>query len=174
VRGARIETFCSGEAEFNQEGFLWLLRVEAEGYMPSESRIFRPYKPDKGDVVYHFKLRKAEPLSGRALDLNGKPLAGADVYLAIERVNIDDRKVIYPGNNRVARTDEAGRFSFPAEVEPFCLVVVHQDGIALLTEMEFAQSEDVQVQPWTSANQRLQIIRRPAPGEHVDFPPIAD
>jgi uncharacterized GH25 family protein len=162
------------QAEFTQEGFLWLLRVEAEGYMPSESRTFRPYKPDKGEVVYNFKLRKAEPLSGRVLGLNGKPLAGADVYLATEHININERKVVNPGEHRVAKTDEKGQFTFPPEVEPFCLVVVHQDGIALLTEKGFAQSADVQIQPWTADNQRLQIIRRPAPGQHVDFPPIAN
>jgi protocatechuate 3,4-dioxygenase beta subunit len=162
------------EADFNQEGFLWLLRVEAEGYMPSESRIFRPYNPDKGEIVYDFKLRKAEPLSGRVLGLNGKPLAGADVYLATEHLNINERKIVNPGEHRVAKTDEAGRFTFPPEVEPFCLVVVHQDGIALLTEKEFAESADVQIQPWTADNQRLQIIRRPAPGQHVGFPPIAN
>jgi uncharacterized GH25 family protein len=162
------------EADFTQEGFLWLLRVEAEGYMPSESRIFRPYKPDKGEVVYNFKLRKAEPLSGRVLGLKGEPLAVADVYLATEHINIDERKVVNPGEHRVAKTDEKGQFTFPPEVEPFCLVVVHQDGIALLTEKEFAQSTDVQIQPWDADNQQLQIIRRPAPGQHVDFPPVAN
>jgi beta-lactamase regulating signal transducer with metallopeptidase domain/uncharacterized GH25 family protein len=162
------------EAEFTQEGFLWLLRVEAEGYMPSESRIFRPYKSDKGEVIYNFKLRKAEPLSGRVLGLNGQPLAGADVYLATEHININERKIVNPGEHRVAKTDEAGRCTFPPEVEPFCLVVVHQDGIALRTEKEFAQSADIQIQPWSADNQQLQIIRRPAPGQHVDFPPIVN
>jgi hypothetical protein len=89
-------------------------------------------------------------------------------------MNIDERKIVNPGEHRVAKTDEAGRFTFPPEVEPFCLVVVHQDGIALLTEKEFAQSADVQIQPWDADNQQLQIIRRPAPGQHVDFPPIAN
>jgi beta-lactamase regulating signal transducer with metallopeptidase domain len=159
------------ESVFNQEGFLWRLRVEARGYMPSESRIFQPYDPDKGEVVYNFKVQKAEPLSGTLLSLKGKPLPEADVYLAIERVNIDDRKVIYHGANLVTTTDEAGRFTFPAEVEPFCLVAVHQDGVAMVTEEEFAESTELRIQPWTADNQDQQIIRRPAPGQHVSFPP---
>jgi hypothetical protein len=159
------------EAEFHQEGILWRLRVEADGYMPGESRLFRPYKPDQGEIVYNFKIGKAEPLSGRVLGLNAKPLANADVCLATEWVNIDNRKLINPGANRVAKTDDAGRFTFPAEVEPYCLVAIHQDGISLVTEKEFAQSADLWIQPWTADNQRLQIIRRPPPGVHVDFPP---
>ena len=63
------------ESAFNQEGFLWRLRVEAEGYLPSESRTFQPYKTDMGEVVYNFKLQKAEPLSGTVLNAKGEPLA---------------------------------------------------------------------------------------------------
>jgi 5-hydroxyisourate hydrolase-like protein (transthyretin family) len=159
------------EAEFSQEDFAWRLRVEAEGYMPSESRIFRPYKPDQGEIVFDFRLRKAEPLSGTVLGLKGELLADADVYLSIERVNIEDAKVVYHGDSRLVQTDKAGRFTFPAEVEPFCVVAVHPDGIAMATEKEFAQSPELQIDAWTDDNQRLQIIRRPAPGQLVNFPP---
>jgi beta-lactamase regulating signal transducer with metallopeptidase domain/uncharacterized GH25 family protein/5-hydroxyisourate hydrolase-like protein (transthyretin family) len=159
------------EIDFNQEEFLWRLRVEAEGYMPSESRIFQPYKTDKGEVVYNFELRKAEPLSGVVLGLKGDPLVGADVYLAIDRVNIDGRKVIHHEPNLVTKTDKEGQFTFPAEVEPFCLVAVHEDGIAMLTETEFAKSTELRIAPWTADNQSQQIIRRPAPGQYVSFPP---
>jgi beta-lactamase regulating signal transducer with metallopeptidase domain/uncharacterized GH25 family protein len=159
------------EADFSQEGFLWRLRVEAEGYMPGESRIFRPYKPDKGEVVYDFKIRKAEPLSGTVLDLNGEPLADADIYLATELLNIADRKVINHDGNLATKTDKAGRFTFPPEVEPFCLVAVHNDGVAMVTEKAFAKLTVLRINPWTADNQQQQIIRRPAPGQYVSFPP---
>ena len=162
------------EAEFSQEGFAWRLRVEADGYMPSESRIFRPYKPDQGEITFDFKLQKAEPLPGKVLGLKGEALADADVYLSIERVNIEDAKVIYQGDSRVVRTDKAGRFKFPAEVQPFCLVAVHRDGIALATEKDFAQSPDLQIDAWSDDNRRLQIIRLPVPGQHVNFPPPSE
>lgn len=159
-------------ADFNQEGFLWRLRVEAEGYLPDESRIFRPYDPDKGAIVCNFKLHKAKPLSGRVLGLKGEPLAEAEVYLATQSLNVDDRKVGYHNDNRMTKTDESGQFTFPAEVEPFCLVAIHEDGIAMTTEKEFAQSANLELKPWTADNEQLQIIRRPAPGQHVNFPPL--
>jgi protocatechuate 3,4-dioxygenase beta subunit len=155
---------------FNQEGFLWQLRVEAQGYLPSESRTFQPYKTDMGAIVYNFKVRKAEPMSGTVLGRNGHALAGADVYLAINRLNIDGRKVIYYEGNPATKTDKAGRFTFPPEVEPFCLVAVHEDGVAMVTEKGFAKSKELQIQPWTADNQQQQIIRRPARGQYVSFP----
>jgi hypothetical protein len=152
-----------------QEGFRWLLRVESEGYMPGESRVFKPYDPDKGEVTYDFKLSKAAPLAGTVLGLDGKPLANADVYLATQPMNIQDRKVSWT-ENPPTKTDAAGRFELPAEVEPFCLVVVHEQGVAMITEEEFKSPPSISIQPWTDKNQRLQIIRRPAPQQSVDFP----
>jgi uncharacterized GH25 family protein len=168
VAGGKYETV------FSQEGFLWRLRVEAEGYTPSESRVFQPYKTDMGEIDYDFKLQKAEPLSGTVLNLNGDPLAGANVYLGINRINIDNRKVIYHEGSLVTKSDEAGRFTLPAEVEPYCVVAVHEDGIAMVTEKGFAQSAALQIKPWTEKNQQQQIIRRPAPQQYVSFPPAGE
>ena len=157
------------ETKITQEDFLWRLRVEAAGYLPVVSRVFRPYSPDQGEVTNDFKLSKADPLIGSVFGLQGEPLADADVYLATQRMNITDRKVSYSEQPPV-KTDPAGRFKFPAEVELFCLVVVHPQGIAMLTEKEFEAANQISIQPWTLENHTLQIIRRPAEGSHVDFP----
>ena len=158
-------------ATFNQEGFIWRLRVEADGYMPGESRSFKPYAPDKGEIVWNVELHKAEPLSGTVLGTNGEPVAQAEVYLATQALNVNKRKVGYPGGNRMTTTDAAGRFKFSAEVEPFCLVAIHADGIAMVTEQEFAQSPTLEMKPWTADNEQQQIIRRPTKGQYVTFPP---
>jgi hypothetical protein len=157
------------ETKITQEDFVWRLRVEAEGYLPVVSRVFRPYAPDKGKVTYDFKLSKADLLIGSVFGLGGDPLADADVYLATQRMNIANRKVSWTEQPPV-KTDPAGRFKFPAEVEPFCIVVVHPQGIAMLTEKEFEGTTQISIQPWTPENHTLQIIRRPAKGSHVDFP----
>lgn len=165
VTGGRYET------DFEQEGFLWRLRVEAEGYLPGESRPIQPYKTDMGEVTYNFKLQKAKPLSGTLRGLDGQPLAGADVYLATVRMNIDNRKVTSHEGSLLTKTDQAGRFTFPAEVEPFCLVAIHEDGLAMVTEKDFAESPQLQLQPWTEKNHQQQIIRRSSPNVYVTFPP---
>ncbi len=153
----------------NQEQYSWRIRVEADGYMPSESRIFRLYDPDTGEIKFDFKLAKAAPLTGTVLGLDNNPLAGADVYLETERMNIEQRKVLYAERPPV-KTDASGRFQFPPEVEPFCLVVVHEQGIAMITEAECRQSPRIAIEPWTTKREQLQIIRKPATGQSSDFP----
>jgi beta-lactamase regulating signal transducer with metallopeptidase domain len=105
------------ETTLKQAEFAWRLRVEAEGYLPAVSRIFRLYKPDQGEVIYDFQLTKAPgPLTGIAV-LKGKPLAGADVYLATDRVNLTNRKVTYSEKPPV-KTDIDGSFPSPPEGPP--------------------------------------------------------
>ena len=58
----------------------------------------------------------------------------------------------------------------PAEMEPFCLVVVHEQGIAMIPEKEFESRVRITIKAWTAKNETLQIIRNPAAVEHVDFP----
>ncbi len=152
-----------------QAGFNWRLRVEADGYMPEVSRIFRPYNPDKGEIHYAFQLTKSPPIVGTVLGLDSTPLANADVYLATQAMNLNKRKVSAPDARRV-RTDAEGRFQFPTEIEPFCLVVVHEQGVAMITEKECANPVCMTLKPWTNGNETLQIIRNPSRGVHKDYP----
>lgn len=167
---AKITTNGRYETAFVQKTFSWMLRVEADGYAPGISRVFRIDNPDTGKVKFDFKLKKAEPIQGAIIGLGGKPLTGADVYLATQDLNMTDRKISSHDASRT-QTDANGRFQFPPEVEPFCLVVVHEDGVAMVTESEFEkEAPQIQVRPWTKKNETQQIIRKPAPGQWVDFP----
>ena len=56
------------------------VRVEAEGYLPSESRIF---KDDESNVSLEFKLKRGTDLAGVVRTPDGKPLAGAEVILVL-------------------------------------------------------------------------------------------
>jgi hypothetical protein len=103
-------------------------------------------------------------------DPDDNPLAGADVYLATEQLTITNGQVSYDGTARHVKTDSRGRFEFPPEVEPFCLVVVHDKGVAMITEKDFDSSEPLQIEDWTGANSTSQISRRPAKGQFVNFP----
>lgn len=154
------------EYEFASKIFSWRMRVEAEGYMPAVSRIFRPGGPDKGLVTYDFKLSKAPPLTGSVLGPDGRPLAGAEVFLATTLLVVNDGKASSGSRRsaRTAQTDAAGRFELPPEVEPFYLVALHDQGFAVLTETEFAKSSTVRIKPWTAENRSFRAERRPSTG----------
>ena len=168
-----LEAKSDGDGHFelkNAPADRWMYRIEAEGYMPAESRVFQPYAPDKGKVTYDFKLSKAPQLTGTVLGVDGKPLAGANVYLATERMNIQNRTDVYSGTAQSVQTDADGRFELNPEVEPFCLVVVHEQGVAMITEKECATPPELKLEPWNGQNQQMQIIRRPTKNQSVDFP----
>jgi beta-lactamase regulating signal transducer with metallopeptidase domain/uncharacterized GH25 family protein len=149
------------EWELTQEWLSSRLRVEADGYMPAVSRLFKPGDKDKGRVTYDFKLKKSPPMSGTVLGLDGKPLVGAEVFLATEMMLVNDRKAASHSvrQNRMVRTDAAGKFQFPPEVEPFNLVVLHDNGRAVVTEKEFAKSPTVRIEPWTADNSTFRAER---------------
>ena len=155
---------------FRQENFKYRIRVEANGYMPGESRLIKPYDPDQGEITLDFKLHKAPNLAGIVEGLDKQPLADAEVYLVRGRMSID-RKVTYVDNadRESVKTDATGRFEFPPEIEAFCLVAVHEDGLGMVTEKQFAASRKITIQPWEKQKELLQIIPRPAPGQMADF-----
>ena len=63
-----------------QEGYA--VRIEAAGYNPADSRVF---KPDKGASSFDFVLTRSEPtdlLTGTVVRADGQPAAGVEVALA--------------------------------------------------------------------------------------------
>jgi len=150
------------EFEFRYDWVSQRIRVEADGYLPAFSRVFKPYDPDKGLVRYDFKLTKADPSTGAVFGLDGKPLADAEVYLETNAVVTDaDFSINKMGraatavslrNSRMVKTDAAGHFELPAEVEPFNVHVLHDQGYAIIPRKRFAKSSDISIRPWPTEN----------------------
>ena len=170
------KTITDGRYQFEFSGgvFAWRIRVEADGYMPAVSRIFKPGDLDKGRVTYDFKLSKAAPLTGTVLGPDGKPLAGAEIILATQLLIVNDRIASSQTlrNAGVTRTDAAGRFEFPPEVEPFYLVVLHDQGYAVINEKQFAAAPAIRLQPWTAENRSFRAERQPV--THGELPRAAE
>lgn len=173
VTGTKAITDGRYEFVFADGVFCRRVRVEAEGYMPAISRVFRPGGSDRVLATYDFQLHKAAPLSGSVLGQDGKPLANATVYLATNLLIVDDRKASYQTlmNARMVRTNAAGRFELPPEVEPFYLVVLDDQGYAVINEKQFAESAGIHIKPWTPENRSFRAERRPSTGTRE--PPAA-
>jgi len=54
--------------EFNRTSEGYLVRIEADGYRVATSRNF---KSGEGDVCFDFQLERAEPFTGRIVDVEG-------------------------------------------------------------------------------------------------------
>lgn len=162
--GYPAKTISNGRYEVEITGEQWLtrIRVEADGYMPAVSRLFKPYDPDRGTVTYDFKLTKAASMSGTVLGSDDKPLAGAEVYLAKQQFYVEQGEANPNArrNSRMVKTDAEGRFQFPPEVEPFYLIVLHQQGHIVLDEKQFARTPAFHIAPWHSAKRSFLLQRK--------------
>ena len=131
--------------------------------MPAISPIYRVDGDGDGAKTYDFKLRKAAPLSGSVKAPDGKPLKGADVYEATNLLIVTRRKVLSQTlrNAQLTKTDAAGRFQLPPEVEPFYLVVLHDQGFAVVNEKQFAETHDITIKAWGEGQEDFRAERSP-------------
>lgn len=134
-----------------------IVRVEAEGYDPTNSR---PFKSDEGDVVFDFHLKKGSFVSGVVRALDGTLLENAEVILSTRSKDnmIDPQR---------GKTDANGRFSLLKSGEDFSLTVTHERGFAYVTREEFQTAAAIIVQPWGRIEGTLRIGSRPGTNETV-------
>lgn len=135
-----------------------VVRIEAEGYLPADSRVFRS---DEGAVTYDFELKKGAGVEGRVLRADGSPVEGATVVLytsqaaAYIRPGLDTRS----GNAPKRTTDDQGAFSFSAQTMPFALIVLHEDGVANGDGMEFPVNGELVLEEWGRIEGRAIVSR---------------
>lgn len=166
------EAFLDGQYNLtlDSEQPLCRLRIEAEGYLPAESATFPVGAGDPTPKAIDFRLRKSPPITGSVIGPDGAPKPDAQVYVVTDILGISNKTVLTASLQKPALTDSQGIFQHPPEVEPFCLVVVHQDGLAMLTEKDVPLQQPIVLEPWTAENVDQQVVRRPAKGQYVTFP----
>ncbi len=141
-------------------------RIEADGYMPAVSRMF---KSDEGEVKLEFKLEKGKDVAGILSGPDGKPIAGETVMLILGRSGVQIVNGTLQGHQREgasATTDDAGKFSFPAEPEKFMLVAVNDAGIGRLevpaSSTTRPTSMDLKLEPWATVEGTVKVGPKPA------------
>ena len=162
----RPEQFSNGVGEFRQEN-PWpktTLRIEAEGHLPF---ITRSIQDNEGEVEIDVVMKPDAGIAGIILLPDGTPAAGAFVTLCTGSQNI-----VVEGGKLTARSGDLGRklaktaadgsFHLPAEVDPWMIVVAHNDGYAETTAAEFAKnSSKVQLKPWGRVEGEFVIDGKP-------------
>jgi len=109
--------------------------------------------PEMADVIVapgmnpvELRLGPGHLVRGRVVNRQGKPLDGA--------------------NPRVV-TGKDGRFSFPAQTEPFRVFVDHESGFAEADEKTLADSPQLTIKPWGRIEGLVKIGARPAAGVQI-------
>jgi thiol-disulfide isomerase/thioredoxin len=142
--------------------------IEAEGYVPYSSGGITATQTN-----LNVTMKKGTGPAGVLLKPDGQPAVGAKVYLADMRngVYVDGEKMqvrerTYPGT-RSTRTDSAGKFSFPPQVDACSVIVVEDAGFLEAKVGDLAPARQVRLQPWARVEGRLMIGARPGTNESV-------
>ena len=73
-------------------------------------------------------------------------LPAPKVYRATNLLDVNGRKATSQSlRRRMAKTDAAGRFELPPEVEPYYLVVLHERGFAVVNELQVAKTKEITI-----------------------------
>lgn len=162
------KTLADGRYEipFSEPRYGHLVRVEAEGYLPEVSR---PFADEEGEVTFDMALKKGAGLSGTVCLADGKPVSGAEVILCTgsQGAYIREGRNTQKQQSVSVETGPDGQFAFPAQTEPYTLVVLHEKGYAQVTAEELNASSQVTLQPWGRVEGKVLLGSRPGANETV-------
>ena len=123
--------------QFDEPSAALLVRVEAPGYKPAESRAFRP---SEGRQTFDFKLHRADGHIGLVLLPDGKPVPGVEVVLATRENPVSLRSGRFDRDANAPRftTGPDGRFAFTPPKDKFLLIAASEAGYAEVLSIELA------------------------------------
>jgi beta-lactamase regulating signal transducer with metallopeptidase domain len=160
--------------ELDNANVAYRVRVEADGYRTAMSD---PLRLGGANPTWDFQMQPATAASGRILDGN-RPVSGAKVYLAtktqaFERPDDKDQSGddyhIAADNNYCVATNERGEFSFPAQFEPYKVIVIHDRGYAETALRPDQTPGDIPLSNWARVEGRVLQQGAPVADTSVDL-----
>ena len=152
----------SFECTLDEPAHEYVVRVQADGYLPEESK---PFAGNGTPQTLRFRLNKGEPVRGLVRNPDGSAARDGFVYLVpaddvLSLVNGDVPEQKRAGLIRSKLSPE-GRFSLPPEKGTFLLVALNDAGFALAHRREFRESNPLRLQPWAKVSGTVTIDHKP-------------
>lgn len=148
---------------FDIPSYRYVLRVQADGYLPVDTE---PFDPDGPARTFDFALAKAAPITGQLLTSSNQPAAGADVYISY----VDDCMSLWDGRIQPGLENDYphvqsgtdGRFVLPPQKDDFSLVVVSDYGSAILRKQALEPNAIIHLMPWAALQGTIFVGGKPA------------
>lgn len=116
---------------FKQSYNVNFVRIEADGYDAAESR---DIKPDEGEVVVDFQLKRGTNIVSKILTPTGKPAVGASVTVGVSgsQISIENGRIDKSSSyqSSTVESNDDGQFKFPPRKKGYHLVILHDSGFA--------------------------------------------
>jgi hypothetical protein len=160
----QTKTFRDGSYDwtFNQHVIVgtekpydFLLRVEADGYAPSVSRII---KVTEKDAEVDFALSPPTYHTNWIQFSDGSPANGATIYLADDGNELQFHNGVLQNQFRNPTTltaDQAGRFIWMKDESVSAIVVLHEKGFSQLAPADLESSNTITLTRWGSISGTL-------------------
>ena len=153
---------------FNEPRFGHLVRIEADGYRPSVSRLI---KTDEGKVTIDFELEAGSGPSGLVKTPAGEPAEGTVVLMAVpnQHLQISNGKNNQNTNVPNVLADAEGRFTLPFPDSEFLAILLHDTGWRKIEGREFEDIEEITLKPWSRVEGKLMRGKDPWPDEQIQL-----
>ncbi len=145
----------------------YAIRIEASGYLPSDSRLFHN---NKRQISLSFKLVPSRDISATVLNPNGTPAAGAKAVLVPARrtaiIGFGTWSLLQ-GDIR-SQVDAHGHLRFTPQRGAYLLAIYNRMGYAVRTRNNLQKSSTVVLRKWVHIRGTLLFGSKPAPGRKVE------
>lgn len=164
--------FTGGRYEFDiSNGNLTnLLRVDAEGYEPTNSP---PFTFDQTDIAVDFRLQKADSPSGIVRTPDGQPATNAEVWLVTQAIPVwnvpPPNRPRHNGQETMTHTGSDGSFKLSRPGKPFMLYVTDRYGFAEIPPDRATFPADITLQPWARVEGTFLAGTKPLPGQKINL-----
>ena len=162
--GAEFGPAAGGQRAFNGGTYDWtftrpmivgtqtpydfILKVEADGYTPVISRVF---KATEKDAEFDFELKQASFVNAVLRLLDGSPVAGAVVRVISSANNLNLQRMgarVRTGDSPDLSTDAGGHFRLPEPAQEEVVLATNDAGFAAATFEQLRQSPEMKMQRW--------------------------
>lgn len=143
---------------FSSDGKAYAVRIEADGYIPAESRFV---DANEQGVTIDIALTKGRGPSSIVFDVNAAPVEGAEVFWE-KIVWVENGQVRNKTNRVYTKTDKDGRFAFKPEDRKDPLLVLSDRGMGVALYDDLARDGFITLTPWARVQGDLRIGTRPA------------
>jgi|GEM_PF-2114161 len=125
----------------------YAIRIEANGYFPTNSRVFHN---SKRDIYLKFALAPAPEITAKVLNPDGSPAAGAKVILipAGHNAMIHLSEFDETQGDTTARIDADGQMNIVPQKGNYLIVVYGHNGCAILSRSQLPKSGAIHLLKW--------------------------
>lgn len=162
----RFEESVNLQAPFNRLA----LAFDAPGY---QREISPAYSEGLGDLTFNIELAPRGGTTGRLIDGDGKPVAGAEVVLVVSdpmrRINLLNGRPDWTLEDSPQFTTSAdGRFAFPPQSRRFGLLVADDRCFAFIMDRTFSAHDTIELTPWARLTGTVRSGNDVAAGALID------